>query len=164
MTITIRRLEPSDYLAVQRIFIGPKAIWGTFQLPFPSIEVWRKRLEEAPEGLFSLAACAQEEIVGTASVTTFINNPRRRHVGQLGMAVRDDWQGKGVGSALVQEAVNLADKWLNLSRLELEVYCDNEPAIKLYKKFGFEIEGKLVSYAYRDGQFADAYYMARLKK
>ena len=54
--------------------------------------------------------------------------------------VRDDWQRKGVGTALMQAAVDLADKWLNLERLELEVYTDNVPAIRLYEKFGFTIE------------------------
>jgi putative acetyltransferase len=80
------------------------------------------------------------------------------------MAVRDDWQGKGAGTALMQAAVDLADKWLNLTRLELDVYTDNEPAIRLYKKFGFVIEGTLVNYAYRDGQYVDTYTMARLRK
>jgi putative acetyltransferase len=84
-------------------------------------------------------------------------------VGQLGMAVRDDWQGKGVGTALMQAAIDLADKWLNLSRLELEVYTDNEPAVRLYQKFGFEIEGTAIQYAFRDGQYVDLYLMARLR-
>jgi putative acetyltransferase len=79
------------------------------------------------------------------------------------MAVRDDWQGKGVGTALMQAGIDLADKWLNLTRLELEVYTDNEAAIRLYKKFGFVIEGTLVRFAYRDGQFVDVYAMARLR-
>ncbi len=78
------------------------------------------------------------------------------------MMVRDDWQGKGVGTALMQAAIDLADKWLNLTRLELDVYTDNEPAIKLYTKFGFTIEGTNVNYAFRDGQFVDVYLMARL--
>jgi hypothetical protein len=38
MTITIRRVEPSDYEALQRIYAGPKVVWGTLQLPFPSVE------------------------------------------------------------------------------------------------------------------------------
>lgn len=79
------------------------------------------------------------------------------------MAVRDDWQGKGIGSALMQAAVELADRWLNLSRLELIVYTDNEPAVRLYKKFGFGIEGTLVQYAYRDGCYVDAFAMARMR-
>ncbi|MEK7786498.1 MAG: GNAT family N-acetyltransferase, partial [Chloroflexota bacterium] len=105
----------------------------------------------------------ENEVIGQLGLHTFPNAPRRRHVGQIGMAVRDDWQGKGAGTALMQAAIDLAEKWLNLSRLELEVYTDNEPAIRLYKKLGFSIEGTLVHFAFRDGQYVDAYMMARLK-
>lgn len=162
--ITIRRTEPDDYKALHQIFSGPKAVWGTLQTPFPSAEQWRKRLAEPPEGLFSLVACVEQEVVGQLSLQTFPSRPRRRHAGQIGMAVRDDWQGRGVGSALMQAAVDLADKWLNLTRLELEVYVDNEPAIRLYEKFGFKIEGTLVDFGFREGQYVDTYFMARLRK
>ncbi len=163
MTISIRRTEPTDYEAIRQIFDGPQVVWGTLQLPFPSGETWRKRLADPPEGIFSLVACEDTEIVGQLDLYTFPLHPRRRHVGQIGMAVRDDWQGKGVGSALLQAAIDVADKWLNLLRLELEVYTDNEPAVRLYKKFGFVVEGTSVQFAYRDGKYVDVYIMARLK-
>ncbi len=163
MAITIRRAEPGDYEAVRHVFAGPKAVWGTLQVPFPSAEHWRKRLAEPAEGVYLLVACAENEVVGQLGLHTFPNSPRRRHVGQIGMAVRDDWQGKGVGTALMQAVVDLADKWLNLSRLELEVYTDNGPAIRLYKKFDFVIEGTLARFAFRDGQYVDVYAMARLR-
>jgi L-phenylalanine/L-methionine N-acetyltransferase len=159
----IRRAEPSDYEAVAKIFMGPQVVRGTLQLPFPSVDLWKKRLAEPPEGTFELLACAGDEVVGELGLTTFPNRPRRRHAGQVGMSVRDDWQGKGAGTALMQAAVDLADDWLNLTRLELEVYTDNEPAIRLYKKFGFTIEGTLLQFAYRSGEFVDVYAMARLK-
>jgi L-phenylalanine/L-methionine N-acetyltransferase len=159
----IRRTEPGDYEAVYRIFCGPRAVWGTLQVPFPSAEFWRKRLAEPRDGSYQLAACVGKDVVGQLGVDTFPNYPRRRHVAEIGMAVADEWQGKGVGSALMQAAVDLADKWLNISRLELEVYTDNEPAVRLYKKFGFAVEGKLIRFAYRDGEYVDAYCMARLR-
>jgi L-phenylalanine/L-methionine N-acetyltransferase len=161
---TIRRAEPADAEALRRIFDGPIAMRGTLQLPFPSMEVWRKRLAEPPEGTFNLLACVENEVVGQLGLHTFPNHFRRRHVGQIGMAVHDDWQGKGAGTALMQAAVDLADKWLNLTRLELEVYTDNEAALHLYKKFGFIIEGTLHQFAYRDGQFVNVYTMARLRE
>jgi len=163
MSITIRHIEPSDYEALYKIFSGPKVVWGVLQIPFPSAEMWRKRLAEPPEGLYSLVACVDGEVVGQLGLHTSPNRPRRRHAGQIGMAVRDDWQGKGVGSALMQAAIDMAANWVNLSRLELEVYTDNEPAIKLYQKFGFTIEGTGIKYGYRDGQFVDVYFMARLR-
>jgi putative acetyltransferase len=157
----IRRTEPGDYVAIQRVFAGPRVIWGTLQLPFPSAENWRKRLEPS-EHIYSLVACVENEVIGSLGLHTF-PNPRRRHIGQIGMAVRDDWQGKGAGTALMQAAVDLADKWLNLTRLELEVYTDNESAIRLYKKFGFVVEGTLVRSTFRNGEYVDSYAMARLR-
>ena len=164
MDIEIRHTEPGDYEAIQRIFTMPWAVWGTLQIPFPSLERWRKRLAEPPEGTISLVACVEGEVVGQVGLHTFPHNPRRRHVGGLGMAVRDDWQGKGVGTALMQAAVDLADRWLNLRRLELTVFVDNAPAVHLYEKFGFVIEGTLVEYAYRDGRYVDTYAMARIRR
>jgi len=164
INFTVRRAEPEDYKSMHQIFTNPKVIWGTLQLPFPSAELWRKRLAEPPEGTFNLLACVEDEIIGQLGLHTFPNHPRRRHVGQIGMAVRDDWHGRGAGTALMEAAVDLADKWLNLTRLELDVYIDNQAAIRLYQKFGFVIEGTLVNYAYRDGQFVDTYTMARLRK
>jgi putative acetyltransferase len=161
-TFSIRRAEPGDYEAVYRIFSGPKVVWGTLQLPYPSAEIWRHRLEPV-DGIYGLVAGVADEVVGHLGLHTFPNHPRRRHAGQIGMAVRDDWQGRGAGTALMRAAIDLADNWLNLVRLELEVYVDNEPAIRLYQKFGFTTEGTLVRYAYRDGHYVDTYQMARLR-
>lgn len=161
--LRIRHAEPDDYAAVREIFSGPRALAGTLQLPYPSLELWRQRFASPGEGIYNLVAVAGERIVGQLGLHTFPHRPRRRHVGKIGMAVHDDWQGKGVGAALMRAGLELADRWLNLTRLELEVYTDNEPAIRLYERFGFEREGTLRRYAFRDGVYVDAYMMARLR-
>jgi putative acetyltransferase len=163
MDIVIRPAEPGDYEAIAQIYRQPKAVWGTLQLPLAPAERWRKRLAEPSEGSYSLLACVEDEVIGQLGLHTSPQAPRRRHVGQIGMAVRDDWHGKGVGTALMTAAVDLADKWLNLRRLELDVFTDNEPAIRLYKKFGFVIEGTKVDFAFRDGHYADVYMMGRIR-
>jgi L-phenylalanine/L-methionine N-acetyltransferase len=43
------------------------------------------------------------------------------------MAVRDDWQGRGIGTALMEAALDLADNWLDLTRVELSVYTPTTP-------------------------------------
>jgi putative acetyltransferase len=159
----IRAATPDDFGAVTQLFAGPKVIHGTLQLPFPSPELWRKRLSDPEPGLVALVACHEAELVGMIGLHTKPDRPRRRHAAELGMTVRDDWQGKGVGTALMKAALDLADNWLNLTRLELSVFIDNEPGLKLYKKFGFEIEGTQRQYGFRDGRFVDAYLMSRLR-
>ncbi|HUH95085.1 MAG TPA: GNAT family N-acetyltransferase [Casimicrobiaceae bacterium] len=159
--IVVRRAEPGDTQAIHDTFLGPKAIAGTLQLPYPSVELWRKRIADfAPEDYFLVASVAGE-VVGNAGLHAS-RSARRRHVGSVGMAVRDDRQGCGVGTALMKAAIELADGWLNYRRLELLVYTDNVAALGLYRRFGFAIEGTCRAYAFRDGRYVDAYQMARL--
>ena len=159
--IVVRRAEPADAQAIHEMFMGPNAIAGTLQLPYPSVELWRKRIAEFASEDYLLVATIAGDIVGNAGLHAS-KSPRRRHVGAVGMAVRDDRQRCGVGTALMTSAIELADGWLNYQRLELFVYTDNLAALSLYRKFGFAIEGTCRAYAFRDGRYVDAYQMARL--
>ena len=161
--LVVRRYELEDYEAVHRVYSSPRAMAGTLGVPFSSAQEVRGALEQdANGGSFPLVACVGDEVVGQLTLSVYMN-PRTRHSGHFGIAVRDDWQGKGVGTALMEACVDLADNWLGLSRLDLRVYTDNAPAIALYKRFGFEIEGTHKRFAYRDGEYVDAHVMARLR-
>ena len=141
---------------------GATGAAGTLQLPFPTAEMWKKRIAEFAADDYLLVAEVDGEVVANLGLHSAGKSPRRRHVGHLGMAVRDDWQQRGVGSALMTAALDLADRWLNYRRLELTVYTDNAAALALYRKFGFVIEGTHRDFAFRDGRYVDAYAMARL--
>ena len=163
MNIEIRRVEPGDYKAVQQVHAQPNALRGTLQLPFPSEDMWKKRLEGSADEKYMLVACIEGEIVAMGGLDLFPKSPRRRHAGHIGLAVHDNWQSKGVGTALMKALIDVADNWLNLSRLELTVFTDNEPAAKLYKKLGFVVEGTHKKFAFRDGEYVDVYAMARVR-
>lgn len=164
MEIIIRHAEPDDYQAFHHIYSQPVAYAGTLQMPYVSAELWKKRLaDKSTEGSFHLVACVEGEVVGSLAVFIIAHSLRRRHAASFGMGVHDKWQNKGIGTELMKAAIDLADNWLNVVRLELTVYTDNIAAVKLYERFGFEIEGTLAKYAFRDGQYVDAYSMARIK-
>ena len=76
--------------------------------------------------------------------------------------VSSDFQNSGVGSALMRQIIGDADKVLKLRRIELKVLADNEPAIKLYKKFGFEQEATLRHAAVKNGKYVDEHLFARI--
>jgi len=161
--IAIRRAELRDAEALCATFSSPKAMAGTLQLPYPSAEMWRKRLADFPAEDYMLVAEIAGDLVGNAGLHSMARSARRRHAGYIGMSVRDDWHGKGVGTALMRAIVDLADNWIGYRRLELTVYTDNAAALALYRKFGFDVEGTLRDYSYRDGRYVDAYTMARLR-
>jgi putative acetyltransferase len=160
--LTIRRAEAEDCAGIAEMFESSKVYSGTLQVPYPSREYWRRRITEDPEVSYYLLAVVDERVVGMVNIDTFPNRPRRKHAGAIGISVHEEWQGKGVGSALMRAILDLADNWLNLTRLELEVYADNEAAIHLYERFGFEVEGTMRQHAFRDGSYVDSKIMARL--
>ena len=145
-----------------KCYTAPLAARNTLQIPYRSLESVREQLTKSGEGDHLLVAEIEGEVVGVIGLHTS-SRPRVNHKAEVGMMVRDDWKGKGVGAALMQAVIELADKWLNLTRIELTVFTDNESAIALYRKFGFEIEGTLRKYAFRDGEFVDAFAMARIR-
>ncbi len=160
--VVVRGAEPEDYGAVHLAYSSPNAMAGTLGIPFFSQQNWREKLAKPRDDDTHLVACVRGEVVGHLVLMVYAN-PRTRHSAHFGIAVRDDWQGKGVGTELVRAALDLADNWLGLTRLDLRVYVDNAPAIALYEKFGFEIEGTHKRFAFRDGAYVDAHVMARLK-
>jgi putative acetyltransferase len=170
--LRIRRAEPSDYAGFAEVLSGPKAIAGTLQLPIPSIERWRERLAKTDPESFVIVAEMRStnssteffEIVGHLGLfpTSSSSSPRRRHAVALGLSVRDDWQGRGIGHALLTTALDRADNWMNVLRIELTVFADNASAVALYQRHGFVVEGTHRAYALRDGAYVDAHAMARL--
>lgn len=102
-----------------------------------------------------------EKVVGIAGLQAY--SGRMRHSGGVGIMVHCDWQGKGVGRALMEAVLDVADNWLMLTRVELTAFTDNERALKLYRSLGFEVEGTKRMGAIRNGEYADEYYMARLR-
>lgn len=161
MTMKIRSLHKRDYEQLVELTEHPLVIEQTSQHPFLGSERVIALFERRASETVSLVAEDEGRIVGY--ITLFLSQkPREKHMAGLAIAVHPDIHGKGVGTRLMEEAVNLADNWLNLIRLELTVYTDNDVAVHLYKKLGFEIEGERKFAAYKRGQYADLYTMARI--
>jgi putative acetyltransferase len=159
--ISIRALRIEDAGAIADLFSMPNVRRGTLSLPFTSQRDVRLRLEGRPVTDINIVALCDGTLVGEAYLHRYVG--RRAHVGSIAMGVHDDFLRRGIGTALLRELVDAADNWLGLLRLELQVFADNEPAIALYRRFAFEVEGTLKAFALRNGQLTDALSMARLK-
>lgn len=109
-------------------------------------------------GLWLIALHAGE-IIGEVDITVK-DMARIKHVGQLTIGVLPEFQGQGVGTFLMIEALKWG-KAQGLKRIELFVFKSNQKAIKLYEKFGFVVEGVRKDYLRRDDNtFEDDLLMA----
>ena len=159
--ISIRALRIEDAEAIAKLCSMPNFRHGTLSLPFTSERDVRRRLENRPVSDIGIVALCDGTIVGEANLHRYVG--RRAHAGAIAMGVHDGFVRRGIGTALLRELVDAADNWLGLVRLELQVFADNEPAIALYRRLGFEVEGTLRAFALRNGRLMDALSMARLK-
>ena len=86
-------------------------------------------------------------------------HPASRHVADLGLMVAKPARRRGVGWALLEQAVAWA-RASDVRKLELHVFPHNDPAIRLYEKFGFVREGYRKQHFRRAGTYVDAILMA----
>ena len=86
-------------------------------------------------------------------------HPASHHVADLGLMVAASHRRRGLGRALLEQAVVWA-RGAGVEKLELHVFPWNEPAIRLYEGFGFEREGFRRSHYRRDGVYVDVILMA----
>ena len=129
--------------------------------PFPTIDGFRDWFAGLGDRRFETVAEIDGEVVGLSGL--YIYPQRRGHAAWFFLGVRERFQGKGIGKKLLHATVVAADILLGLGRLELTVFADNARAISLYRKFGFEIEGRHRNFVHRGDEQVDAYSMARLR-
>ena len=159
---TIRAANSEDYQDIYEIYTCPGVVRETLQLPYVSLDKRRDWLINMSPDQYMLVAEVDGKVVGSIGIRR--GKDRLARVAEIGMGVHDDDQNRGIGTELMQAILDMTDNWLNIRRVELDVYTDNLRAVYLYKKFGFEIEGVRRDFAFRDGEYVDAYHMARLKE
>jgi diaminopimelate decarboxylase len=100
----------------------------------------RFRRSRTPNEAFLLAT-EGDRIVGWISIA---REPFAviRHVATFGMAVAADRRGRGIGAALLADALRWARE-VGVEKVELSVFPENRSALALYRRFGFVEEGRL---------------------
>ena len=159
--VEIRPIRSEDADAVHALRLLPSVIDGTMAIPSARIEETHRRLASLGPDDHTFVAVVDGQIVGMAGL--HVAPGKRRHTGSLGMMVHDQFQGRGIGRELLEALLHVADNFLGLVRVELEVYPDNERAIRLYESCGFEHEGRKRKAIWRHGEHQDALMMARVR-
>ena len=161
--VTVRGLEAGDARAVHDILMSDAVVEGTMRVPYSPLDETSKRLEPQ-DGLHHLVAVVEGQVVGFAELVRSPSQPRHAHAAELNMVcTRPDLVGRGVGRALTEAVIDLADNWLNVRRLGLVVFADNDRAISLYETLGFQREGVMRELGFKRGTYVDAVVMGRLR-
>jgi putative acetyltransferase len=160
--VVIRPTRPDDAEGVYALRLLPSVIDGTLAIPSLPITVTRQRLENYGPDIHSFVAVAEGQIVGQAGL--HVNSGKLRHTASLGMMVHDQFQGQGIGRKLLAALLDIADNYLALVRVELEVFADNARAIGLYERMGFVHEGRKRKAVWRHGEHGDVLVMGRIRE
>ena len=164
MNITYREAEPSDagkFLEYCKI-VGSETdnlTFGAEGLPFTiSQQADYIRKFAGNPGSIMIVAFDEGELIGTGAVSVVSGKPRFAHRREIAISVRKDYWGKGIGTGIMNVLMDFAKK-SGAEVLELQVRSDNEAAISLYKKFGFEKIGTNEKFFKINGEFFAADYM-----
>lgn len=117
-------------------------------------------LESLARGGIHLVAIERAELVGWCDIRRS-ERAGSQHVGRLGMGVASGWRGRGVGGALLDEAIARATRH-GVERIELEVFASNSAAVGLYERRSFAHEGVRRAAWRLDGWHEDILCMGRL--
>ena len=161
--ITIRGAQAGDAPGVHAILTSPHVLRGSMRVPHSRLERTAERLV-ARDGLHQLVAEADGSVVGFAELVTEPAESRGIHAGEINLvATHADWTRRGIGRALTEALLDLADNWLRLERVGLIVFDGTDHAVALYEGLGFEREGTMRRFAFGDGGWMDAIVMGRLR-
>ena len=123
------------------------------------VEFIRRKQDE--ERTLNLLAFVDGEHAGNCAFNPVSERSRTRHRCTVGIALYRKFWGMGIGTALLGEILDMA-KSAGYEQAELEAVSANEPAIALYRKFGFETTGTVPrAFRYGDGTYADFLFMVK---
>lgn len=129
----------------------------------PDERVWNRELLESKiqeEGNFLIGVFEEKCMVGFLSAQRG-RARRMKHSAYIVVGIEKSYCNRGIGSRFFV----MLDDWAkknHITRLELTVHCDNQPAIHLYRKNGFVVEGIKKRSLCINGEYADEYSMAKL--
>ena len=165
---TIRPAEPEDARAMLRymkIMLGETP----FLLRTPEEFCYTEEEEAAvlagrradPRSLM-LVAEEDGEIIASADICSHGAKSRVAHRGELGISVRKDHWGLGIGSALMERLIAFAGG-AGYEQIELTVESKNRRALALYHKYGFTVYGtRPHGMKYPDGSYDSDYLMVKM--
>ena len=157
----IRPLHTTDAKSLHDIMTHTAVTEMLLKLPCMEFSETVEWVEKTSPQQHRLALEKNGIIIGTGTLTQG-QNQRINHSANINVMVYPDYWGQGVGTAVTNALLNIADNWLDLKRVQAEPFTHNTAAINLFKKFGFETEGIRHMVAFGAGKWLDDHVLVRL--
>ncbi|HEX9697525.1 MAG TPA: GNAT family protein [Actinomycetota bacterium] len=156
--VTIRRVEPADYPAIQRWQNDPEVFaLMDYERPFSAADIAASEQNAADEGVpFVIEAGGAP--IGRIGLNQFRARDRTASL-YVYIGERSAW-GSGYGRAALDLILRYAFETLNLRLVQLWTLAHNERAIHLYKAVGFVEEARLRDRSFIEGHFVDHIVMS----
>lgn len=168
MSIQISKLTIADWadykaLRLRALEESPLAFLDSFEEALNQVDDhWMRHLRADKNSSTTLFAREDNDLIGMCAII-FNNKNKHKHVAEIvGNYVDKSCRGKGVGSMLMEEIIKTASDRGDIKKIDLEVVSTQEPAIKLYEKFGFKKIGKLTDEFLCEGKFYDIIVMEKI--
>ncbi len=162
--LVLRPVQDHDQEWVFKGFSHPE-VTRYFDLTYPTFEAtaaqmeWYKTNTENGTGHYWVVSSTYGEFMGVFSIY-FIN--RTHHKAEIGYWLFPEFWGKGYASEALQAILHVAQHTLLLHRISAEVEPENTDSCKLLQKLGFELEGTLRDYEFKNGKYNDLQVWAKL--
>jgi len=167
--IVIREGRISDSEELQKC---AKSYLKSKQIPLTELEFnelaknheeWIKKFIDGKNDLLLIAE-HNGTIVG--NIDLMINGRQMlKHTGYIGMGIHEDWQGLGIGTAMLKILIDWVDHNPDIEILWLQAFSNNEKGLRLYSNMGFEETGRQKGFIKTEfREYIDNVIMTRNKK
>ncbi|MGD6895972.1 N-acetyltransferase family protein [Bacillus infantis] len=162
--VTVRRARQED---AEKLLLHTRQILHESENMLTVPEEFQATVEEERQwiidhgrpGNLLLTAWSGEELAG---VLNFTRKTRKKvsHIGMFGISIKEKYCNQGIGKQLIGTCLEWAKEEPGIEKVCLEVFSHNERGIHLYKKMGFQEEGRRIRHVKNfDGSYSDELLM-----
>lgn len=165
ISYTIRQVDENDAEKLIQyskiLFASTNQVLTTpaeYMISVADEKTWINNIAKSPNSKL-LVAVLSEEIIGFLFFTGQ-QKAKIAHVGELGVNVHPDYQGIGIGRAMMEAFIGWAEQNSMIEKVMLQVFTTNRRAIELYQSLGFLEEGQFVKAVKQNaGEYVDLVQM-----
>ncbi|MFJ6414400.1 GNAT family N-acetyltransferase [Terribacillus saccharophilus] len=156
-SVLVRDLVKNDWERVRDIYkIGMDSGNATFETIVPDWEYWNN----GKLSFGRLVAEIDEKITGWVALSPYSSRQVYKGVVEVGIYVDPDFQGNGIGSALLEKVLSVCEKE-GVWTVQASIFPENDASLALHQKFRFRMVGRREKIAQLNGKWRDVMLMEK---